>query len=151
VSIDTLKDDTVIVFIDGSNLYTTPEVVQEAFSHDSVLGSPLPIVGVFDAKLQTMLGVIGHFSIKAPNGFKEIKTALTEYRGKGAPDPKLTERSPENWKDARGRTMRAAFVSSTAEEVTFRLRDGELSTLKLSLLSDASQKRIAQLTKKKAE
>ena len=145
MSIRTLKDDTVIVFVDGSNLHTTPDVVQEAFAHDKVFGSPLPIVVTFDAEIETMLGAVGHYEMKDPNGFTEVKEALAACRGKAAPDTKVTEHAPESWKDARGRSMTASYVSSTESEVTFRLEDGRHSTMKLSLLSEDSQKRVAEL------
>ena len=151
MSIDKLKDDTVIVFIDGSNLYTTPKVVQESIAHDDVFGSPLPIVIVTDAKMEKLLGAVGHYAIKDPNGLNELKGALAEYRGQEAPDLNLTKHSPEKWQDSRGRTLQAAYVSSTDKEVTLRLKDGKLSTMKLSLLSEASKKRVAQLTKETEE
>ncbi|NNE91621.1 MAG: hypothetical protein HKN23_08240 [Verrucomicrobiales bacterium] len=145
MSIETLKDDTVIVFIDGSNLHTTPKIVQDGFADDSVFGSPLPIVGVFDAKLEKMIGMIGHHEIKDRNGFKAIKAALANYREMEAPETKLTQHQPEEWKDSRGRTMRAAFVKITGEDVTFRLKDGKFATIKHSILSEGSQKRVAEL------
>ena len=151
MSIDKLKDDTVIVFIDGSNLYTTPQVVQDAVASDAVLGSPLPIVIVTDAKIEKLLGAVGHYAIKDPNGLNELKGAIAEYRGQEAPDLKMTKYAPEKWQDSRGRTMEAAYVSSTDKEVTLRLKDGKISTMKRSLLSDASQKRIVELTKETAE
>ena len=67
MSIDKLKDDTVIVFVDGTNLHTTPDVVQEAFAHDKVFGSPLPIVVTFVVSKATQPLPIEHIEAMFDN------------------------------------------------------------------------------------
>jgi hypothetical protein len=53
--------------------------------------------------------------------------------------------APEVWKDVRGRSVSAAYVRSSDEDVTLRLSNGKLATLELSRLSDESRKRVAEL------
>ena len=79
-AIKAIKDDTVIVFIDGSNLHHTPEAVQ-----DSIAKGPLsatPIVSVFDPAIEKNLGVIGYRAIRTRDGFKDIKAEIAKLRGK---------------------------------------------------------------------
>jgi hypothetical protein len=146
-AIDALKEDSVIVFIDGSNLHLTPQAVQDAIVSDAAFG-PLPIVAVFDAGIQKQLGAVGYRSMKDVNGFKEVTAALAKLRGKEAAPSKLVQARPEMWQDRRGRTIRATYVGSTAEDVTLLLDNGKHATLKLSALSEVSQKRVAELGKK---
>ena len=82
MAIEALKDDTVIVFIDGSNLYKTPEPVQKAMTSGPALGSPLPIVATFDSAIENALGVVGYSTMKKKDGFTKVKAALAEFRGK---------------------------------------------------------------------
>ena len=138
----------MIVFINGLDLYETSELVQEAFTTGPALGSPLPIVASFDASLQKVIGVLDYDSIKDKSGFPAVKKALSKLGGDdNAADKKTTQTNhlPEMWQDSRGRELRATYVNSTGEDVTLRLRNGEVSTLKLSLLSEASQKRVTEL------
>ena len=90
MAIEALKDDTVIVFIDGSNLYDTPEPVQEAMTSGPALGSALPIIATFDSAIENLFGVVGYSTIKKADGFTELKAALAKFRGK---DGKLSEAS----------------------------------------------------------
>ena len=78
-AIKAIKDDTVIVFIDGSNLHLTPDPVQ-----DSIAKGPLsatPIVSVFDPAIEKNLGVIGYRAIRTRDGFKAIKAEIAKLRG----------------------------------------------------------------------
>jgi hypothetical protein len=145
VAIEQLKDDSVIVFINGLDLYESSELVQEAFTTGPALGSPLPIVASFDAGLTKVLGVLDYDSMKDKSGFPAVKKALSKLGGNDADKKTQTNRLPEMWKDNSGRTLRATYVNSTGEDVTLRLKNGEVSTLKLSLLSEASQKRVTEL------
>ena len=144
-AIEQLKDDSVIVFINGLDLYETSELVQEAFTTGPALGSPLPIVASFDASLTKVLGVLDYDSMKDKSGFPAVKKALSKLGGNDADKKTQTNHLPEMWKDSRDRTLRATYVNSTGEDVTLRLKNGEVSTLKLSQLSEASQKRVTEL------
>ena len=138
----------MIVFINGLDLYESSELVQEAFTTGPALGSPLPIVASFDPGLTKVLGVLDYDSMKDKSGFPAVKKALSKLSGKdAAADKKTTQTNhlPEMWKDSRGREVRATYVNSTDEDVTLRLKNGKVSTLKLSLLSEASQKRVTEL------
>ena len=137
----------MIVFINGLDLYESSELVQEAFTTGPALGSPLPIVASFDPGLTKVLGVLDYHSMKDKSGFPAVKKALSELRGKDADSDKQTQTNhlPEMWKDSRGRELRATYVKSTGEDVTLRLKNGTVSTLKISLLSEASQKRVTEL------
>lgn len=144
-AINAIKDGTVIVFVDGSNLHLTPEPVQDSFASDAAAG-PTPIIVVFDAAIEKELGIVGYKAIRTADGFKDVKAELTKLRGKTPEAGKQSSRLPEMWKDTKGRTMRATFVESTEEEVTVRLKNGQISTLKLSMLSPESQKRVAEIS-----
>ena len=140
----------MIVFINGLDLYESSELVQEAFTTGPALGSPLPIVASFDASLEKVLGVLDYDSMKDKSGFPAVKKALSKLSGNDADtdaDKKTTQTNhlPEMWKDSGGRELRATYVNSSDEDVTLRLKDGKVSTLKLSLLSEASQKRVTEL------
>ena len=79
-AIKAVKDDSVIVFIDGSNLHLTPKPV-----HESIANAPLtatPIVAVFDPAIEKNLGVIGYGAIRKRDGFKNIKVEIAKLRGK---------------------------------------------------------------------
>jgi hypothetical protein len=147
-AIEALKDDSVIVFINGLDLYDSPDLVQTSMTSGLALGSPLPIVATFDAALKKELGVVPYRMMKDANGFTAVKAAIAMNRGEEVAPEKLAQALPEMWKDSRGRTMRATFVKSAGDDVTFLLRNGKQSTLKLSDLSEASQKRVAELAKK---
>ena len=74
-----MEDDSVIVFIDGSNLHLTPKTV-----HESIANAPLsatPIVAVFDPAIERNLGVVGYRAIRSRDGFKGIKTEIAKLRG----------------------------------------------------------------------
>lgn len=74
-----MKDDSVIVFIDGSNLHLTPKPVQ-----DSIANAPLtatPIVAVFDHTIKKELGVVGYNAIRTRDGFKDIKAEIAKLQG----------------------------------------------------------------------
>jgi hypothetical protein len=78
-AIKAVGDDTVIVFIDGSNLHLTPKPVQ-----DSIAKAPLsatPIVAVFDPAIEKNLGVVGYRAIRKRDGFKEIMAEIAKLRG----------------------------------------------------------------------
>ena len=72
----------MIVFIDGLDLYETPEQVQKAMTSGPALGAPLPITATFDAGLQKKLGVVGYKTMRDANGFTAVKNALAKIRGK---------------------------------------------------------------------
>lgn len=79
-AIKAIKDDTVIVFIDGSNLHLTPEPV-----HESIANAPLtatPIVTVFDPAIERNLGVVGYRAIRSRDGLKDILAEIAKLRGK---------------------------------------------------------------------
>lgn len=146
-AIEALKDDSVIVFISGANLHHTPAAVQQAVASKPAFG-PLPIVVACDASLEKQLGAVGYRAMKDVNGFKEVKAALAQLRGKeSAPETSVMAR-PELWRDSRGRSLTATYVSSTAGEVTLRLENGKQTTLPLSRLSEASRNRVAELAGK---
>ena len=79
-AIKTIKDDTVIVFIDGSNLHLTPKPVGKAIANAPL--NAMPIVAVFDHKIEKELGVVGYTDIRKRDGFKGIKAELAKLRGK---------------------------------------------------------------------
>ena len=74
-----MKDDSVIVFIDGSNLYLTPKPVR-----DSIAKAPLtatPIFAVFDPAIEKNLGVVGYSGIRKREGLKNIMAEIAKMRG----------------------------------------------------------------------
>ena len=147
MAIEALKNDTEIVFISGLNLHKTPELVQKAIASDEAMG-PTPIIAVFDARVTKQIGVVPYFDMKDVDGFTKVRTALADYRGVRLDPKKEKKYEQETWKDNRGRSLVATYVTSTADVVTLRLANGKLSTIPLSRLGDDSQKRVAQLAKK---
>lgn len=137
----------MIVFITGANLHRCPQPVQDAVVSKPAWG-PLPIVAVFDAGIQQSLGAVGYRSMKDVNGFKDVTAALAKLRGKAVSTGKPAQFTVESWQDRRGRTIRATYVASNAEEVTLLLENGKHSTLQIATLSDSSQQRVAELAKK---
>jgi len=78
-AIKAVKDDSVIVFIDGSNFHKTPKAVFQ-----SIVNSPTsatPIVTVFDPSIEQNLGVIGYRAIRTRDGFKDIMAEIAKLRG----------------------------------------------------------------------
>ncbi len=139
-----MKDDSIIVFISGLNLHKTPEIVQAAYASKEAR-SPTPILAVFDAPLENLVRVVPYRVMKDPEGFTEVRSMLAEIRGiasDGVPKMKFDE---EVWKGARGHTINATYISSTAEMVSMRLADGKTTTFAISLLAEDSQKRVAEL------
>jgi len=143
-AIDILKDDTEIVFISGLNLHKTPEPVQEAIASKEADG-PTPIVAVFDDKVEERLGIVPYFHMKDVNGFRDVVKALSAWRGEAVKMPENKLHAPETWTNIRGRTLRAAYVNSTEDSVTLRLRNGKLATVPLDQLNDESQTRVAEI------
>ena len=76
-----MKDDSVIVFIDGSNLHLTPKQVQDSFASDAAAGA-LPIVSIFDHAIEKELGVLPYRAIRKRDGFKDVKAAIAKLSGK---------------------------------------------------------------------
>jgi hypothetical protein len=72
----------VIVFINGLDLFQSPDLVQKAMTSGPALGSPLPIIATFDAGIQKKLGVVGYSTMRDANGFTAVKNALAKLRGK---------------------------------------------------------------------
>ena len=70
------------MFINGLDLYSTPEQVQKAMTTGPALGSALPIIATFDSGLQNVLGVVGYRKMREKNGFEAVKNALAKLRGK---------------------------------------------------------------------
>ncbi len=77
-----MKDDSVIVFVDGSNLHLTPKQVQDSFASDAAAGA-LPIVSIFDHAIEKELGVLAYQAIRSRDGFKDVKAEIAKLRGKG--------------------------------------------------------------------
>ncbi len=149
VAIEALKEQTEIIFVSGLNLHLTPEIVQDAMASDEADG-PTPIIAVFDQEIQKLLGIVPYFDMKDPDGFKKVNTALADHRGVAVDKSSMARRpQPETWKDTRGRSIQATYVNSTDKEVTLRLAGGNLSTIPLTKLNEASQKRVAELASKK--
>ena len=74
-----MKDESVIIFVDGSNLYLTPKPVR-----DSIAKAPLtatPIVAVFDPAIEKNLGVVGYSGIRKRAGLNEIVAEVAKLRG----------------------------------------------------------------------
>lgn len=78
-AINTLKDDSLIVFIDGSNLHLTPKTVVTAYENAPLTATP--IVAVFDSAIEKELGVIGYRVIRSRDGFKDIKAEIAKLQG----------------------------------------------------------------------
>ena len=144
VAIDALKEETVIVFISGLDLHLTPEVVQEAMASEEAFG-PTPIIAVFDPQVQTTLGIVDYFSMKDVDGFAKVKTALAEFREEAEEKAPMVQHRPETWKDNRGRSIQATYVTSSTSDVTLRLSNGKAATVGLNTLSEESQARVAEL------
>ena len=74
-----MKDESVIIFVDGSNLYLTPKPVR-----DSIAKAPLtatPIFAVFDPAIEKNLGVLGYSGIRKREGLKNIMAEIAKMRG----------------------------------------------------------------------
>ena len=74
-----MKDESVIIFVDGSNLYLTPKPVR-----DSIAKAPLtatPIFAVFDPAIVKNLGVVGYSGIRKREGLKNIMAEIAKMRG----------------------------------------------------------------------
>ena len=74
-----MKDESVIIFVDGSNLYLTPKPVR-----DSIAKAPLtatPIFAVFDPAIENNLGVLGYSGIRKREGLKNIMAEIAKMRG----------------------------------------------------------------------
>jgi len=74
-----MKDESVIIFVDGSNLYLTPKPVR-----DSIAKAPLtatPIFAVFDPAFEKNLGVVGYSGIRKREGLKNIMAEIAKMRG----------------------------------------------------------------------
>ena len=74
-----MKDDSVIVFIDGTNLHLTPKSVHESISNAPL--SATPIVTVFDSAIEKNFGVLGYKAIRSRDGFKGVKAEIAKLRG----------------------------------------------------------------------
>lgn len=145
MAIETLKDDTEIVFISGLNLHKTPEIVQEAMASKEAQG-PIPIAAVFDARVENLLGVVPYFHMKDVDGFTEVTSALAAMRGKPSPLDSMKRHAPETWTNNRGRSIEAAYVTSSKDDVTVRLANGKTATIPLTSLSETSRARVEELT-----
>ena len=88
-AIKAIKDDSIIVFIDGSNLHLTPKSVVKAIEDAPLVATP--IVAVFDSAIEKNLGVLGYGDIRKRDGLKNLKAKIAELRGT---DNKVTS-SPE--------------------------------------------------------
>ena len=143
MAIEALKKESFIIFISGLNLYKTPEVVQKAIASDEAMG-PTPIIAVTDAKVEKKIGVVPYSVMKDVEGFTKIRTAIGEHRGM-AYQPKITNYKVETWKDTRGRSIQATYVTSAADIVTLKLQNGKLATMAVAKLSEASQQRVKEL------
>jgi hypothetical protein len=78
-----MKNESVIIFVDGSNLYLTPKPVR-----DSIAKAPLtatPIFAVFDPAIEKNLGVVGYSGIRKREGLKNIMAEIAKMRG-GVPE-----------------------------------------------------------------
>jgi hypothetical protein len=74
-----MKNESVIIFVDGSNLYLTPKPVR-----DSIAKAPLtatPIFAVFDPAIEKNLGVLGYSGIRKREGLKNIMAEIAKMRG----------------------------------------------------------------------
>ncbi len=76
-----MKDDSVIVFIDGSNFYLTPEPVKKSFTSPAA-AKGLPVVVVYDHALEKEFGILGYKAIRSRDGFKDVKAKIAEMQGK---------------------------------------------------------------------
>lgn len=79
-AINAIKDDTVIVFIDGSNLHLTPKSVVDAIANAPLTATP--IVAVFDHAIEKELGVVGYSGIRKRAGLKDIMAEIAKLLGK---------------------------------------------------------------------
>ena len=57
----------------------------------------------------------------------------------------MVRHRPEPWKDQRGRTIQATYVTSSESDVTLRLANGKAATIQLTTLSDESQARVKEI------
>lgn len=76
-----MKDDSVIVFIDGSNLHLTPVPVQHSYASPAA-ASGLPIVVVYDHAIEKELGILGYKAIRRRDGFKDVKAKIASLQVK---------------------------------------------------------------------
>lgn len=141
---DALKSQTNFVLVTGANLYEAPQIVQDAMASKEAEG-PIPIVAVTDSKVERLVGVVPYLAMKDVNGFTAVKKSLDDILGtkEGAP---VAPRKPEKWTDVRGRSITAAFVGSTADEVTLRLPSGKTATIPVTQLDDAGRARVKELS-----
>ena len=123
-------------------------MVQEAIASPEAFG-PTPIIAIFDNKVEEKLGVLPYFNLKDVDGMTEIKQTLADYRGT-RPDSSAPKYQQEAWKDTRGRSIQATYVTSTETMVTLRLSTGKLSTFPIEKLSEAGRSRVSELAKDSA-
>ena len=144
---DALKSQTNIILVTGANLYEAPQIVQDAMASKEAEG-PIPIVAVTDAKVRRLVGVVPYLSMKDVNGFTDVKKSLDQLLGTKEGSATTVARTPEKWTDVRGRSIVAAFMMSTAEEVTLRLPTGKTATIPLATLDEAGRARVKELSAK---
>jgi hypothetical protein len=137
-----------MLLVTGANLYTAPQLVQDAMASKEAEG-PIPIIALTDAKAETLAGVVPYLAMKDERGFLEARTKLSALRGTAAPVAKAEVKHPaETWVSAEGRKTLASFVAQRGENVTLRLSNGRDVTMPLARLSEAGQKRATELASK---
>lgn len=141
---DALKADSEIVLVSGADLHLSPEIVQEAMASDEALG-PTPIVAVFDAKVQTLLGVVPYEKMKTASGFAAVKEKLAGLKGAAAEAPKALASKIETWTSIEGRTIAASFVNVSGGNVTLRMDNGRTVSFGLDRLDAASKEKALSL------
>ncbi|MEO0414520.1 MAG: hypothetical protein AAF226_06165, partial [Verrucomicrobiota bacterium] len=103
-----------------------------------------PIVVVTDSDAEELVSIVPYKVMKDPDGFVSAQKALAKYRGIEYEAPGANY-SPETWKDNRGRSFQATYLTSTEAAITLRLENGKLATLLITKLSEDSQKRLAEI------
>lgn len=74
-----MGEDSLIVFIDGSNLHKTPQPVWTAIAEAPLTATP--IVAVFNPAIEKALGVVGYSAIRKRDGLDAIMAEIAKLRG----------------------------------------------------------------------
>lgn len=133
-----------MILVTGANLYTAPQIVQDAMASEEAAG-PIPIIALTDAKVERLAGVVPYLSMKDERGFTAARAKLSELRGVEAPIAKQKALPAETWMSAEGRKLVASFISQKGDSVTLRLSNGRDVTMPLDRLDAAGQKHAKEL------
>jgi len=106
---------------------------------------PIPVVAVTDPSTENLISLIPYFNMKDVNGFTGAEDGLSVMRGEMTEAKEQKTFTQETWTNSKGRSIEATYVASDESDITLKLKNGKSATIPLSTLSEASQKRAAEL------